>query len=201
MDIRFIKKSTEKISTENLMKIMSDVIMLSNFEVIENFDKYKTLSLDFSGDYTFAISDNGKNFVGSKNHLLPHNLIVPPVINNIEVKSFQIGTFAFNDRIQTLTIPDTVTVIPYLFADMAVNLNTVQGLKNIKTIGKNAFRVTATEVFNVPSIIQGGLGNAIFVYCSRLKFVNLGENISFIPEETFYGCYKLVMYFSNSCSV
>lgn len=46
MDIRFIKKSTEKISTENLMKIMSDVIMLSNFEVIENFDKYKTYSMN-----------------------------------------------------------------------------------------------------------------------------------------------------------
>ena len=41
MDIRYIKKSTEKISPDNMMNVINDIITKSDLEVIENYDVNK----------------------------------------------------------------------------------------------------------------------------------------------------------------
>ena len=38
MDIRYIKKSTEKLSPDNMMNVINDIITKSDLEVIENYD-------------------------------------------------------------------------------------------------------------------------------------------------------------------
>lgn len=46
MDIRFIRKNTEKNSPDNLMMVLHDLIMKTDMEAIENYDPEKTYSKD-----------------------------------------------------------------------------------------------------------------------------------------------------------
>ena len=42
MDIRYIKKSAEKLSPDNIMSIINDFVMKTDLEVIQNYDPNKT---------------------------------------------------------------------------------------------------------------------------------------------------------------
>lgn len=79
------------------------------------------------------------------------------------------------------TVTETIDAYAFAFAKFAkVNLNCV------KSIGIGAFAYSSLETVKLPSTLFS-LGASVFAYNVNLSFVDLGSNISIIPEQAFIG--------------
>lgn len=95
------------------------------------------------------------------------HVVIPETVGGYVITEIS-GAFANNKKIESVTIPDTVTgVFGWAFKDCK-NLETVNMSDNVKTIGGSAF---------------GG--------CSSLKSIDIPDSVTKIDSEAFYGCASL----------
>ena len=116
---------------------------------------------------------------------LPKPLIIPDVINNIEVATLAPGMFYDNERVVEIILPPTVTAIPEYFCRDATNLRVVDGTERITSIGKAAFGATRIKKALFPSLTT--LGAGAFVGCAYLEIADIGK-VTTIPKQTFANC-------------
>ena len=142
-----------------------------------------------SGTYSYAVSDNDVGNAGSKNNELPENIVVPEVIGTTAVTGFQEGTFQHNRRIKSLVIPKSVTTLPKAFVRDAYNLETLEGTDNVTHVDNTAFTYCGIKKLSFPSLKT--LGNSVFGMSPNLVVVDIGNNITELPKNTFTQCCNL----------
>ena len=126
------------------------------------------------GDYAFAGLDVRSVTINSK---------------NIEY----IGASAFQgcDELESITIPDSVTIIKECAFDACYKLKSVKFGSNIKTIGEFAFsggwELTSIDI---PDSVES-IERYAFCYCTGLTSVTLGNGLKSIKEKAFQGTKNL----------
>lgn len=142
-----------------------------------------------------ATSDNGVGVEGSKILELPCDLVIPPYINSIQVTALASGMFAYNHRVNTVVIPNTIETIPYECFAGTINFTNISGTENIEEIQYEAFYRSGIVSASFPNLEL--MGNRVFSTAGHLESVNIGK-ITTIPERTFLFCVNLYQVQHNS---
>lgn len=199
-----IVSTNEQILTDAQKKQARENIGIvgASAEIVPTDAKYFDIDLDGvvslkseyrgTGDegYSYSISDNGLNTVGSKNAELPKNIVIPDTINEIAVTAFQPGMFSQNRIIMSLTIPSYIEEIPDYFCNCAYNLEDIGDMSNVKKIGNCAFQRTSITKALFPRL-EVLSGNRNFAYNTYMTMADIGDKITTIPERCFRGCMRL----------
>ncbi len=143
-----------------------------------------------SGDYVYALTDNGAAVITDYNGnggevTIPANIDGYPVIS--------IGDRAFTDCISlnSVTIPDGVTVIGFGAFDSCSNLKSVTIPDSVTVIDEWAFSAcdSLTSVTIPDSVIV--IGDYSFYGCSGLTSVTIPDSVTGIGEQAFALCISL----------
>ncbi len=140
-------------------------------------------------DYPYAISDNGVGVDGSKIDELPEEIVIPEMIGNTAVAGLQKGMFYFNYRVKKIVFPDGVTAIPDCFCNDARSLRTIENTEHVRSIGVRAFRDSGIDKALFPNLKE--MGVSAFQQCKYLTLIDIGNNITSIPDNAFWGCGNL----------
>lgn len=87
-------------------------------------------------------------------------------------------------------IPEVVERIEDSAFEGAVNLRRVNLGKNLRTIGSWAFEGSGIRSIKIPFSVKS-IGTEAFKDCAKLKKVELGGKVDYIPNGLFYGCESL----------
>lgn len=140
--------------------------------------------------YPGAISDQGLNKVGSKHSELPETIVIPDVINEIAVTALIAAMFGYNERVKSITIPNTITALPNFFAREAINLEEIKGTENVKVLGRGALYRTALRKASFPNLEELDSSGTQFTQCAHLISADLGK-VKSIPKQAFAYCERL----------
>ena len=101
------------------------------------------------------------------------------------------GFIAGNKNITTITIPDTITTIPYYAFYKCTNLQNIVLHNNITKIENYAFKecINLQEI-SLPKNITD-IQDYTFYNCKSLKEIYIPEGVTKIGEWAFYGCKNL----------
>lgn len=136
----------------------------------------------------YAKSDIDWAKVGSKNHELPSEIIIPETVNGVRVMALIHGVFSYNDRIKSVTFNPNITVIPNYAFYRTINLEEVKCVEQISTIGKAVFWSTPIKKIEFPNLTT--VDTNTFRNCSYLEYVNIG-NVDEISVRCFFANTKL----------
>ena len=146
------------------------------------------------GTLTYEIYDrtvDGKNekyivITGGKD--LGPCLILPDYINNIPVQIIGPQAFKFNEKIQSVKVPNTVTNICSDAFLKCENLESVDFSKNLLHIEYCAFRgCSKLKEVDIPASVFM-IGESAFEDCISLEKVTFHEGLNVILESAFYNC-------------
>ena len=191
-------QARENIGISNNPDIHAEYFTITDDGVLSLKPEYRGALVN--DKYPYGVSDNGVGVAGSKNSELPEIIVIPEVVNEIAVTTLPEAMFGFNAAVKSITIPHYITEIPRTFARDAVNLHTINGTENVKTIGTQAFYSTRIKKANFPKLEGLNESGSQFQYCSDLIFADVGSKITTIPKKAFYFCEKL-SYVHNGESV
>lgn len=97
-------------------------------------------------------SDKGKDFAGSKNDLLPTEIVIPTYFNGVKVKSLRNYIFAKNTALTKITFEEGVSVIgDYAFAD-CTGLTEIVFPESMKDNGFSALKGTKISYLKAPFV-------------------------------------------------
>ena len=117
--------------------------------------------------------------------------IIPSLIQGIPVVAIGKRAFARNQKLEKVSIPDSVVSIGEDAFFGCGSLKEISLGNGVTSIGKSAFYgCDILETISIPdSVVR--LDSWIFADCSALKSVRLGRNVTSIPECMFYDCFAL----------
>ena len=99
--------------------------------------------------------------------------------------------FEYCDRITSVVIPNTITVIPSMAFRGCIYLTSVKLPDTLTTIGDNAFQGCENlETIEIPESVTA-IDYDAFTYCTKLNNVVLPDRIKVIPDGIFSGCSAL----------
>ncbi len=146
--------------------------------------------------YSFSFENNNTCFVtGLKSEEENLDLVIPSKIykNNIEYKVTGINELSFSGKtnINTVIIPDSITVIESQAFARCTGLKKVKLSNSLTSIDEYAFD-GCTSLINIelPESLTN-LGFGAFRKCSQLTSINIPSKITEIKNETFKGDSKL----------
>lgn len=143
-----------------------------------------------SSSYTYAISDNGVGNVGSLNHELPEDIVIPDMVGDIAVTALAQGMIRTNHRVKRLTLPSWLTEIPKAMCYEAINLEELNGTEGVKIIRQAAFTKTALKKAFFPNL-QTLDSTQHFCQSPKLAVVDLGGAVTNLPKRLFWQCVSL----------
>jgi hypothetical protein len=146
---------------------------------------------------------------------------IPSTINGLPVTSIGASVFAFNGKLTSVTIPNSVTSIGADAFESCYSLTSVTIPNRVTSLGDGAFfqcsdltSVTigysvariGLEVFYGTSLTSVTIPNSVssigleaFSYCTRLTNVTIGNSVTNIFYEAFYACTSLTgVYFKGN---
>ncbi|MBQ7291645.1 MAG: leucine-rich repeat protein [Clostridia bacterium] len=148
-------------------------------------------------------------------------IVIPKKYNDFPVQTIGEDAFLENEFIQTVVIPDSVTLIDERAFSKCIKLEKVVIKEGTEFIGKEAFsgciklksvrlpdsitkiseyafyECEKLESIDIPKKIKT-LPNGIFTKCTSLKKISIPDGVETIGESAFYGCSKLkTVSFSN----
>ena len=181
-----------------LALIMSLIMILSCFAgmtfsvgAYNIYGEYNTYTEYTSGDYKFKVLKEDRTlsiteYIGSST-----DVVIPSSIVGMTVTEIAWGAFEENDKIISVTIPNTVcTIGDYVFEECKL-LKTVIIPSGVTKIGYAVFRDCLNlESADIPDSVTT-LGKSVFSGCVHLKTVKLSKNITQIPYGFFSGCKSL----------
>ena len=94
-------------------------------------------------------------------------------------------------KLESVTIPDSVTDIYRCAFRNCASLKSVKLSKNIKSVGEFAFsHCTSLKKITIPGGVKT-IGEFMFWGCTSLAGVNIGNGVEQIGKEAFFGCESL----------
>lgn len=143
--------------------------------------------------YEMAISDglkyelnaeqNGYNVVGYDYYAMGTSVRIPDSYNKLPVVGITNKAFMNCDKIQSVIIPDSVTLVDaYSFA-YCYSLQRVTLGSGVKTIGASAFAYTGITNISLPAALQT-IGSGAFEY-SHLSSVTIPAQVTYIGSFAF----------------
>ena len=203
---------------------MSDQVQSIGAHSFENCTRVNTINLPntltyigtdaFKNTPFFASAGEWENGIRYINTCIvetnPNEVPSNPVIRE-GTTAFMPTAFANCQKIESLSLPAGIKIIPDSAFLRCTNLNAINISKDITFIGKYAFKLCEklTAIIipeNVTSIEDGtfescyrltsieipnsvtSIGDRTFYSCSNLKTITLGENIQEIGNDVFAGC-------------
>ena len=143
-----------------------------------------TYRLDESGDETYATITkyNGSAFA----------VIIPDTLGGYPVKKIEYA-FLSNKKIQSVIVPDSVTVIGWSAFNGCTNLESIKLSNNLVELAGNALADCKSLTYiRIPKTLKSAgtyLGeNGVFYGCSSLQNVELEHGITEIPAFLFENC-------------
>ena len=110
--------------------------------------------------------------------------------NGYPVTSIGDSVFIDQDKLKSVTIPDTVTEIGYAAFSLCTSLTSIRIPESMTTIGGYAFSMcTSLSEIGLPAGITY-IGRDAFTSCP-IKEINLGDALESIEAEVFMNCTKL----------
>ena len=168
--------------------IHAEYFQITDGGVLSLKDVYRGAAL--KDNYGDAVSNNGVGVAGSQNAELPKHLIVPEIVDGKAVVSLAPAIFRYNQALESVTFPSTITTIPDCCFDNSLYLKSVYNTEGIKNIGQAAFQKAGVIRLNFPNLEQ--LGNAPFIMCSQLVYADIGK-VEVVAPSAFNSCFKLNM--------
>lgn len=161
--------------------------------------------------YPLSVSDNGVGKDGSEVYNLPKRIVIPEAINGVAVTGLAKGMFHYNGVVEEIVIPNTITAIPEAFCLYTQSLKAIENTEQIKTIDAKAFMNSRIEQALFPNLEEAGvqifaqstylqtvdigkiqtIANVFFGYCTSLRVVKGGENVTTINDYAFNGTVNL----------
>lgn len=136
------------------------------------------------GSYSYAISDRGLGVAGSRIGDLPKSLVIPMMMGETAVARLADGFFLYNQAVEQIRLPDSITEIPDRFCDNAINLKSINNTEYVYNIGWAAFQYTQLEKVQFPNL--NNMADYAFNACGFLVYADIGNVIS-IPANGFSG--------------
>lgn len=119
------------------------------------------------------------------------DLVIPAEYNGLPVTEIGEEAFCVNTNIQSVVLPDTITVIHDNAFDRAVNMVSIRLSKNLVSIGREAFwRCDKLVSLDIPDSVTTIL-YAAFGQCENLVSVKLPAGLTEIPSGMLCYAYKL----------
>lgn len=153
--------------------------------------------LDSNNDIVALMCVNKSDISGS--------LTIPSTIDGYTVKEiskvnydhtstyYKKGTFEKAYGLQSVTIPNTVTVIGDSAFEQCTGLKQLVIPDNVKSIGSYAYRgCTGIKQLIIPDSVTN-IEGAAFKDCSGITSLTLSKNITIIKDSTFEGCKGLTV--------
>ncbi len=136
------------------------------------------------------------------------HLVIPDEIAGVTVTRIGSNAFEKNTAIESVIIPDSVTIIEAMAFNMCTSLKNVDLSANLETLGHRAFANTAIESVEIPKSLEdadtyitnesydfNGVSYSIprgpFMRCENLKTVTFEKGVTQITGELFAGCVGL----------
>lgn len=133
-----------------------------------------------------AIVVSGDGFTsGQRNLLNGDELIISDTVSTINSSGILSGT-----TIESVTVPETFTEIPFAAFASASYLKEVKLPNTIKVIGRYAFNGSAIETIVLPASVEE-IKDQAFLKCSSLKTVTLSDGLIKIGYAAFAECSNL----------
>ena len=120
-----------------------------------------------------------------------NDIIIPSKYKGVPVTSIKNWLFVNNTKIQSISIPDSITKIGKGAFYNCDELKTVTMGNNVTEIGANAFeKCLYLENINLSDNLQT-IGDEAFYDCRRLKKLDIPATVTSIGEEAFTNCRSL----------
>lgn len=116
------------------------------------------------------------------------DVVIPSEIEGKTVAAIGCSAFSNHAVLNSIKIPDSVTVIEFSVFNGCSNLETVEMPQNLKTIGDGVFYgcSSLTEI-EIPNSVTD-IGTNVFVRCSSLTEIEIPNGVAAIPDNTFFNC-------------
>ncbi len=171
----------EKKQTKLLQRILGGLlafILLSQvFTPNVNAAEAKRLT---SGPWTYYTDGSILWYDGSDT-----NVVIPTKLGKTKITKLRDNVFSQNEKIISVTIPSTITELPFGTFDLCSSLTTVKLPKTLKKIDEAAFRgCFALKNIDLPDGLQY-IGDGAFNSCTSLTHVNLTKNLTHLGGAAF----------------
>ena len=151
------------------------------------------------GEYYYCITENNEATVGAyygdeKNVEIPEQIQGAPVVRIS-------GTFASNEYLESVKLPENLKEIGKCTFYYCQNLNNVDIPQNVTNIGVYAFyECKNIEKIIIPDKVKN-IGERAFGRCEKLQSLKLGRNVSLIDSGSFQQCKLLSEIYYNAVQV
>jgi len=144
-----------------------------------------------ANSYPYAKGDtqNSAGWVGSKNNELPEILYIPEKVGNEIVTGFVTACFFKNKIPVEIFLPDTLITINNRAFAQATNLKALHHTENVTKIEQQSLYGTKCEKLLFPNLTT--LEAKAFSLNPYLMYIDIGNNISSIPNNSFESCERL----------
>ena len=140
--------------------------------------------LDSVSPFGYSIEESGEititSYVGNE-----ANVVIPQTIEGKTVTKIGMLAFSANQKIRSVTLPDSVTEIEGGAFFQCTGLGTVVLSSNLVKIGNGAFEATAISQISFPQSLRS-IGMRAFADCTSLKNVTITPHFT-VSDEAFCG--------------
>jgi hypothetical protein len=165
-----------------------------------------------AGDFGYIRNDAKDGIIITYITARATTVVIPDKIENIPVVEFQTNTFRDDKTVRSVTLPATVTSIPYEAFKECTNLSRIN-MPGVTNIGESAFysctslttitipvvtvvereafrECTSLSSITMPAITE--INYYAFRDCNSLAKVTLGEGLTTLGAGAFYFCRNLI---------
>ena len=137
----------------------------------------------FYGDYEYVINSNNSveivKYLGSDTEVE-----IPGTIEGKLVQVLRFNSFAYNNTITSVSMPDSIIILKTHTFCGSKNLKNVKLSKNLKTIEQGAFWKTGIETIDLPAGLEH-IGEEAFRDCDKLRSVVVPGSVKTIEKKAF----------------
>ena len=207
-------KSKKVIASVMALSIVASGVISSEASVFSKIISTNTISASAaytSEDWEYEYVTNSTIKI-TKYKGTEANIVIPNKINNKTVVELEYGLFQYNNKIKSVTLPNSITEIPENCFYRAKKLENVTMHYGIKTIGSMAFFDTLNlQSISLPSSVKTIKNSAFngsgifyiyipsatsieqeaFAFCNNLTSITLPSNLNYLGNFSFDECLNL----------
>ena len=173
------------------ISVMADDCIANCTVYVLNTDNGKGTNEFSVGDMTFTEISSGNEYALVSYTGKAKKVVVPDIYEGRRVREIYASAFAGNTDIETVTLPNSISVLPTYAFDGCVNLKQVTLPSSITAIPNYFFRkcFSLTTVTIPETVTQ--IGEGAFCLCASLTSIEIPSAVSYIASYAFQGCLSL----------